>query len=157
MSKVNGMRVVLGGLLAGLVIFAGQIAFHWFILGSKWWFFIAISKPLQQAGTIAGYVGPLFLKGIAAIWLYAALSTRFGPGTRGVVITGLGYWAIGDALPTLGYAPLLATHPWLQPFRAGKWITASIVELVLIVLATFVGAWAYNQSTTTTNTGTIHR
>ena len=145
MGKINGNRVFLGGLVAGLIIIAGEIVFHWLILGSNWWFFRAISQPLQQASAIVGYVGPLLLNGIAATWLYAAVRPRFGPGPKTAVLAGFAYWVIGEALPSLGYAPLLATHPWLQPFRVRAWVNASFVELAVIVLATIVGASAYKE------------
>ena len=145
MGKINWVRVFLGGLLAGLIINVGEVAFHWVIRGADWWFFKALSQPVQHTTAIVHYIGVRLLVGIAAIWLYAAARPRFGPGPRTALIAAFGYWVIGDALPTLSYAPLLATHPWLQPFSARGWVIGSLAGLAEIALATIVGAWSYRE------------
>ncbi len=147
MGRISMRSVVLGGLLAGVILNAGEILFHWSILGGDWWFFKALSRPIQEAGGIVHYLGLYFLTGIAAIWLYAVARPRFGPGPKTAVYTALGYWVIGDALPTLSWAPLLASHPWLQGplFTARRWVIAALVELALTILATAVGAWVYEE------------
>lgn len=146
MGRISRRSVVLGGLLAGVILNAGEMLFHWLILGADWWFFKALSRPIQEAGEIVRYLGLNFLTGTAAIWLYAVARARFGPGPKTAVYTALGYWVIGYALPTLTFAPLLLSHPWLQgPHVARGWVIGTLVGLVEIILATVVGAWAYKE------------
>jgi len=48
----------------------------------------------------------------------------------------------------LNFAPLLASHPWLQGpmFTARMWVIASLVALVEMVVATVLGAWQYKEA-----------
>jgi len=149
MIKINWHRVVLGGLLAGVTLNLTDSAFHWITQRGDWWFFKALAHPLAQAAAIAPHIGLHFAFGIAAIWLYAATRPRFGAGPKTAILVGLAFWVIGDVLPTLGWADLLATHPWLEGASASRWVIASFVELGEFVLATLVGAWVYSESAAT--------
>ena len=92
MGKINWGRVFLCGLLAGVVINVGDIAFHWVILGTEWWFFKAFARPVGQAvAAVLPFVTLHLLAGIAAIWLYAVARPRFGPGPKTAVYVGFGY------------------------------------------------------------------
>jgi hypothetical protein len=77
--------------------------------------------------------------GVMALWTYAAIRPRFGPGPRTAVVAGLAVWA-------------------LSYFYAGVYVYAGIVilpmkltwlpvawSLVEVPLATLVGAWLYKE------------
>lgn len=125
MGRISRRSVVLGGLLAGVILNAGEMLFHWLILGADWWFFKALSRPIQEAGEIVRYLGLNFLTGTAAIWLYAVARARFGPGPKTAVYTALGYWghrlcpADADLRTSASLAPLVA-GPSCSP-RLGDW------------------------------------
>ena len=79
-----------------------------------------------------------FLLGIAAVWLYAAIRTRYGPGPKTAIRAGLVIWVIAVFLPNLGnYSVGL--------FPARLLVISSVVSLVEFVIATLVGARLYKE------------
>ena len=79
MRKINWVRVILGGLLAGVVINVIEFITNGVVLAADWEAAMKLAgRPTAPSGgalivlTIWG-----FLMGIAAIWLYAAARPRF--------------------------------------------------------------------------------
>ena len=79
-----------------------------------------------------------FAMGIAAVWLYAAIRTRFGPGPRTAVLAGFAYWVIGYALPDIG---IIQTGVF--PIRLIA--LTNMGGLGVIILATLVGSSFYRE------------
>jgi hypothetical protein len=78
MGNISITRMLLAGLLAGLVICFGEYVLGWLILGDQW------AEVLAEAGTgelgagqIASFAIIGLLYGIALIWIYAAIRPRF--------------------------------------------------------------------------------
>src|SRR5471030_222294 len=99
MGKINWTRVLLGGLLAGLVINIVEFITNGVVLAADW------DAAMKKAGTTTmggGAMGALviwgFLMGIGAIWLYAAARPRFGPGMKTAVLTGVAFWVLSSGL-----------------------------------------------------------
>ncbi len=139
MGKINWARVLLGGLLAGVIINAAEFLVNGFVLGSDW---EAAMKALGRTGMgQSAYVVFViwgFLAGICAIWLYAAARPRFGPGAKTAALTGFAFWIFSYALPTLGQ---WAFH--LFPERL--LIIGTLAGLVEVILASVAGAWLYKE------------
>ena len=76
--------------------------------------------------------------GIAPVWLYAALRSRFGPGPNAAVLSGFGYWVIGYALPTVGIG-----QTGLFPVRLLA--ITHLGGVVEIIAASVVGACLYKE------------
>jgi hypothetical protein len=95
----------------------------------------AINHPLPSAAIWIFALEALGM-GIAAVWLYAALRPRFGPGPRTAVLSGLGYWVIGYALPAVGIG-----QTGLFPVRLLA--ITHLGGLVEIIAASMAGAWLY--------------
>ncbi len=95
MSKINYTRVLLGGLLAGVVLNFGEYVINEFILGEKWRAALAsLNRTPPAGGAIAVFVLMTFLLGLIAVWLYAAIRPRFGPGPKTAVVAGLFLWLV---------------------------------------------------------------
>ncbi|MGI9334266.1 MAG: hypothetical protein ACR2RL_14045 [Gammaproteobacteria bacterium] len=96
MGGINVRRVLLGGLLAGLVLNIGEYVLNEVVLAEQWATFMAESEMapfgVRQMTLFAILT---FLFGIVLIWIYAAIRPRFGPGPKTAVIAGLTMWAIG--------------------------------------------------------------
>ncbi len=107
MSKINWTRVLLGGLLAGLV-FNVLEALASFITGAEFESAVAaLGKTLPTSGGVMAYYVILgFVYGIAMVFIYAAIRPRFGPGPATAVLAGLIAWFMTGVLNALGYAPL---------------------------------------------------
>ena len=138
MTKINWGRVFLGGLLAGAIINIFEIFWSGVVLGKQWQAAMsAINHPLPSAAIWIFALEALGM-GIAAVWLYAALRPRFGPGPRTAVLSGLGYWVIGYALPAVGIG-----QTGLFPVRLLA--ITHLGGLVEIIAASVAGAWLYKE------------
>ena len=139
MGRIDWKRVLLGGLVAGLVFNALEF-FASFFTGPM--FVEAMERlgmtlPVDTA-SFAYYLVLGFIYGIAIIWIYAAIRPRFGPGPRTAIIAGLVAWFMTGVLNALGFGPL-----GIFPARLwAVWMTAWAIELPLAALA---GAWLYRE------------
>ncbi len=140
MAHTNRGRVIMGGLLAGVVINVVEFVVNGVVLKGAWGQAMqALGKPATlSTGMVVMFIIWGLLLGIAAIWLYAAIRTRYGPGPNTAIRTGLAAWAIAVFLPNLGnYAMALFPLPLL--------LDSTVVALVEIVVATLAGAWLYKE------------
>ena len=84
MGKINWGKVVLGGLVAGIIIDVVEGILEGVILGPEWRQAMqALGHPLRETGTnVALHVLLGFAYGLTALWLYAAIRPRFGAGPK---------------------------------------------------------------------------
>ncbi len=129
MAKINWGRVLLGGLLAGAVLFALELIYDAVSTGQ-------LEVARKALGQILAYV-LTFGVGLAAVWLYAARS-RFGPGPKTAALMGFAYWVIGYVLPSLAWGSMAQV-----PTRT--LVLTLLWTLPEIVIATVVGAWVYQE------------
>jgi hypothetical protein len=139
MGKINVARVILGGLLAGLIMNISETVLNLYVIGDE--SEAALERlGLQFPGTnqISIFVAMTFLLGIILIFVYAGLRPRFGAGAKTAVIAALIVWIVGfmpafaDVVLGLTPANLLAI--------GGAW---SLVETIVAAVA---GAWLYKES-----------
>ena len=139
MGRINVGRVVGGGLLAGLVLNVQDFLVHGVMLKADWeQAMTALGKPgAMNDQAVAVFVVIDFLIGIWALWLYAAMRPRFGPGPRTAVIAGLTAWVV-FALFTVSQMPmgLFSTKLLLLPLA---------IALVIAPLAVAAGAYVYKE------------
>ena len=96
MGGINLARVLLGGLLAGLVLNVGEYILNELILAEQWAAYMAEAGMEEfTGGQIATFVIVTFVFGIVMVWIYAAIRPRFGPGPKTAVIAGLTMWSVG--------------------------------------------------------------
>lgn len=140
MGNINITRVLLGGLLAGLVICVGEYILSELILGGQW------AEVLAEAGRgelgsaqIAAFAIVALLYGIALIWIYAAIRPRFGPGPKTAVVAGLTMWVVAWLLVS-AYMIVIGVYP------AGLMIAATVWGLFELLIAAVAGAWLYQES-----------
>lgn len=140
MGNINWGRVFLGGLLAGLVAnILGFIVFGVFLAKDWAAAMEAIGHPMQETvGMYVFYVVLYFVVGIAAIWLYAAMRPRYGPGPKTAAGAGFAYWVIGGLLPTIGWGSMGLFPTRLLALDTG-------LSAVILIIATIAGAWAYKE------------
>ena len=138
MGKINWGRVFLGGLLAGVVVNVFESVTNGVVLAGQWDAAQrALGHPMPPSA-VPIFIVWGFLVGIAAIWLYAALRPRFGPGPKTAVLSGLGFWIIGYAFPNLSLAAL-------QQYPLRLLVITTLVGLVEIVAGSLVGGWLYKE------------
>jgi hypothetical protein len=93
MSKINFGRVLLGGIVAGIVLNIGEFVLNGIILGPH------IEADMKRMGLTppgngfaALAVTLTFIFGILAVLLYALIRARLGPGPKTALIIALILW-----------------------------------------------------------------
>ena len=93
MNKINLGRVLLGGIVAGLIINLGEVVLNGIILAPHMeadMKRMGITPPGNGFAVLA--VGLTFIFGIVAILLYAMIRARLGPGPKTALLTALILW-----------------------------------------------------------------
>jgi hypothetical protein len=144
MAHTNRVRVVLGGLLAGVVINVVEYVVNGVLLKADW---AAAMQSLGRSGDLSSKAIALFnvwgfLVGIVAVWLYAAIRPRYGAGAGTAARAGLATWAFVVFLANLSFYPL-----GILPTRLLA--ITSAVEIVELVVATMIGASIYKEEQAT--------
>ncbi len=139
MGRINWVRVLWGGFLAGLVINAGEMIAAVALREQYAAAMEALGKPLGTPSASALVLSLLITFGIGvfAVWLYAAIRPRYGPGPKTAIVVGLA------TLLIQGSATLRYCLAGLIPARLLA-ITAAIA-LAEFVLGSLLGAWAYRE------------
>jgi len=142
MTKTNMGRIILGGIVAGIVLDILGYIVDGILLAPQW---TAGMTALGKSGAFTlNQIVSLNLLGLAngifAIWLYAAIRPRYGAGPKAAVSAGLALWVVGVLLPNLafmGVNGLFATNLTILT------TAAAIVECVVAALA---GAAVYKET-----------
>jgi hypothetical protein len=139
MGKINQSRVLLGGIVAGIAINVLEYLVHDVILKAQHAETMkTLGKTMPEGGsTIAVWFVYGFAWGIAAVWLYAAIRPRFGPGAKTAVIAAFASWFFGPFLS--GIAMWNMTILPLSPLEM-------VLELVAFVVAVLAGASLYKEA-----------
>jgi hypothetical protein len=140
MNNINLGRVVLGGLLAGLVLNIGEIIFNDFVLGTQMKAFLAEHNFKEPSGNfIAVAVGLTFVMGIVLVLVYAMIRSRLGPGLNTAIVAGLVGWFCVYVYTGIVQGVLFGDSVHV--------IGISIVwGIVQYTLAAVVGAWVYKEA-----------
>lgn len=140
MDHINWKRVIIGGLLCGLVINVFEFLVNSVLLREDWRTALhTLGKPEQfGAGQMAAFIIWGFLVGGFAVWLYAELRPHYGAGPKTAAIAGVSVWFLGYLLPAVG--PLV-----LQLFPGRMVLIGLAVGLVEVVVGTMAGAWVYRS------------
>lgn len=139
MGRINMSRVLLGGLLAGLVINIGEFLFNGVLFAEE------LNQAARALGVeppgaeaIAVFMVQALVMGIVAVWLYAAIRPRFGAGPGTAVLAGLIVWFLAPAMSAVQDLALGIFPPKLLAFGL-MW------TLVEVPLAAVLGAWVYRE------------
>jgi len=140
MGNINLGRVILGGIVAGIIVNAFEFVLNGVLLASQWTDLMAsINRPVLGVREIVCFNIFGFAMGLVAVWTYAAIRPRFGAGVKTAIYAGALTWVTAYFLAT--------TTPVIMgvfPLRMACVLVA--VGLVEIVVATIVGAWLYKEA-----------
>lgn len=139
MKGIDVGRVVLGGLLAGLVIDIGESVLNGWLLAADMEAAMArLNLPPIGGSAIATFVVLGFALGIAMIWLYAAIRPRFGAGVNTALCAGAAVWFFAYLYPTIGFA--------VMGFFSTRLIVIGLIwGLAEVLIAAVAGAWLYRE------------
>jgi hypothetical protein len=139
MGKINLQRVILGGLVAGVVLNIVDFILYGVVFKDDYNAALqALGKPAMTNNMVMWFVALDFLFGIFLVWLYAAIRPRFGAGPGTAVKAGLAMWVLFGLLHTLSEAPM-------GLFPQNLYIIGTCVSLVVYPLAAVAGARFYTE------------
>ena len=137
MGRINWLRVLLCGLVTGGVWTLLSVVLL-AVAGEEFMAALRRIGPDHSSGGVPLTLIANLAAGIWAMWLYAAIRPRYGPGVKTAVIAGFAWW-------------------FLQSLQSAKWVTLvgalsnlnlypiAAATLVAMILAVVVGAWMYQD------------
>jgi len=132
-GRINWARVILGGIVAGIVstVLEGALGF---LMRSEWEAAMKNMKPPGGA-VMAAHLLWGFVVGIAAIWLYAAIRPRYGPGAATALRAGFAVWLFVHATFSLAVSSMDLLPQKLM-----------LISAAWSLPATLAGAWLYKEA-----------
>ncbi|PYS28110.1 MAG: hypothetical protein DMG11_13920 [Acidobacteria bacterium] len=139
MTQMNMKRVVIGGLVAGLIINISETIMNVPVLGPQMEAALKqLNLPAIGGAAIGVFVVGAFVLGLLLVWLYAAIRPRFGPGPKTAIIAGLVLWLLAYVWPSLGNG--------LTGFMPMKLLTVAVLwGLAEVIVAALVGGALYKE------------
>ncbi len=140
MGRINVGRLLLGGLVAGLVIFLIEGAMGPTYMADMVRAMQAhnLTIPTGAAGAVGGALLSL-LMGVGLVFFYVAARPRFGAGVKTAIIVAVAYFVFAYLVGLIGYG-LFGLYPADLLVR---WGAQGLVELTL---ASIAGAWLYKEA-----------
>lgn len=139
MGRINVARVILGGIVAGIVIDLLSYPLHDILLKNEHAEAMkALGKTMPEGGsTLVVWLIYGLVWGIAAVAVYAGFRPRFGPGAMTAIRAALVAWFFGTVLTAVAMWNMT-----LMPFS----IVEVVGELIGAILATLAGAAVYKEA-----------
>ena len=139
MAEINYTKVAVAGLVAGLVVNAGEYVLNEVVLAeAQTEAFDAMGLAVPGGREIAIFIAMTFVMTFTMMWLYAALRASLGAGPKTAVCTGVVFWVpavlgCGTTFAVLGMAPVSMT------------VIAVVWGLVELPLGAVAGAYFYSD------------
>jgi hypothetical protein len=139
MGKINWGRVLLGGVVAGVVVDLVNYVLNTYVWQQQTAALMSSLHIQLRPHAIPVFLLEGLLLGIAAIWAYAVARPRYGAGPKTAVIVGIGVWFIGSLIPSL--------DNWASGILPSRFTCIEVIAgLVTIVVASLVGASLYKEA-----------
>jgi hypothetical protein len=139
-GKINIVRLILGGLVAGLVMNVSEVLLNAVVLAKDVEAAMqAINQTMPDGGEIMKLIGLTFVVGLITVWLYAAIRPRFGAGAKTALIAGLAVWLL-----TYFYGSVV--NSTMGIFPTNIYVIGGVWELVATLIASLAGCALYKEA-----------
>lgn len=140
MGNINRNRVILGGILAGVIIDACEFVINGVVLRQDWADVMTkLGKPQDPSGSLLAMFNVIGLvMGVLTVWLYAGIRARYGAGPKTAGLVAIAVWVLAYAGPLVGEAGI-GMIPTQIAFTGG------LLGLAEILVATIAGAAVYRE------------
>jgi hypothetical protein len=139
MGRINVARVILGGLVAGIVANAFDFVINNYLMMDEGSEMIARLNlnPATVESSVTTWIIVDMIWGILLVFTYAGIRPRFGPGPKTAIIAGIIPW----------FAVLLTMTGLMSMgvFTQQAWMKSSLLYLVSSLAATLAGAAVYKE------------
>jgi hypothetical protein len=140
--KMNIARVLIGGILAGVVVSVITGAANTCFLQNDFLNWAAGMEghlhPPKQGVQVSLWTVMALLDGLVSVWIYAGLRSSCGAGVRTALLSGFLVWIVGRfcvALDMIG----------LGVFPLRLLMGQSILGLLALLPGSVIGAWLYRE------------
>jgi hypothetical protein len=141
MAAMNTGRVIVGGLVAGVLINIVEFVMNGLVLaGAMRDFYAKMGVPEPGGAALAWYVVLGFVLGILIAWTYAAIRPRFGAGPKTAFCAAVAVWVAGALVPIIGWMLMGMYAVWLG-------VIGLIYVFVEFLLAALVAGALYKEGT----------
>jgi hypothetical protein len=139
MANINMGRVILGGLVTGLVINFGEFLLNGILMADQMKSFMTQHNFTEPKYFIPIAVGLTFVLGVVIILGYACIRPRLGPGLKTAVVAGLFAW-----FAIYVYSGII--NAVLMGIPMSTMMMVLVWGLVEFILGAIVGAWLYKEA-----------
>ncbi len=141
MGKINVVRLIIGGIVAGIALNLIDFLVDGMLLTKMWNGQLATwGRGPFTGGQIGMFMGFGIVIGIVTIWIYAGIRPRFGPGVKTAIYAGIVSWILSALLPN--FALMWATH-----FFSGHLTSYTTLGAFFeIVIGAICGASVYREA-----------
>ena len=140
MSRINFGRVVIGGLVAGLIINFGEFILNGVLLLEQMnAAMAAINKPPVDSRMIMLFVLIGFGLGFMLVWTYAAMRPRFGAGVKTAICSSMVVWGLAYLYPNLFMIIM-------NIFPRDMMVMVTVWGLIELIVAGIAGAAIYKEA-----------
>ena len=142
MGSINRQKVIVGGLVAGIVLIvldyvSGSFIFAPYITGHADALNAAVTATMNSKRAMVGGMATDLVLGWATAWLYAAIRPRMGAGAKTAMCAGFFVWVIFALAMGSYYLNRLASIEFM--------CVAAIVMLVELLIASYVAGMMYAE------------
>jgi hypothetical protein len=139
MGRINVVRVVIGGLVAGVAANALDYVISTYVLARE------MAETVQRLNLRADlveqsmwtWIGFDVVYGLLVVFTYAAIRPRFGPGWKTALMAGMCYWVAFTAM-SAGYTSMgMFTHP--------TFVRSAAFSLFSTLVPAVIGASLYQE------------
>lgn len=144
MTKINWVRMIVGGVIATIICFLSDGFLHEKVLGADWsavYQQLGVSLPQQEhgGGHIIYFVVFELGRGLITLFVYVLMRERCGPGPKTAALAGVVAWVAFSVTGPAQFIPL-------GFFSNALWAKAIGFQLVTSILAAIAGAAVYKDS-----------
>jgi hypothetical protein len=139
MGNINMGRVILGGLVAGLVLNIGEYLLNGVVLADQMKTFMTQHNFTEPKYFIPIAVALTFVLGIVIVLGYACIRPRLGPGVKTAIMAGLFAW-----FGVCFYCSII--NGVLAGIPVSTMILGMVWCLVEFSLGAIAGAWLYQEA-----------
>ena len=142
MASINTGKVIVGGLVAGVVANAIDFVTNMYVLAPDY-MDLAKAHNFDAAGfnspaVAMTWVAVDFVFGLLLVWSYAAMRPRFGPGVTTAILAGLPL-LLGPTVVIFGFT-------MMGMFTMGMFVKGTAGAIVSTFAAAIAGAAVYTES-----------
>jgi len=140
MGKINVGRLILGGIVAGIVGDLLDFPIDGVWLANRWTVGLrALGHPGFGTSQIVWFNLLGLVTGLVAIWIYAGIRPRFGAGVKTAIYAGVATWILGFLVPNAAFMYVVGL------FSKHLTLYTTIGNLVECVVGAIAGAALYKE------------